>query len=87
MALVKPEPAVEARARVRQFIVDNFYVADPAGLDDEASLIDSGIVDSTGVLELIAFLESEFGVSIADAEVTPENLETVGRIARFLAGK
>lgn len=87
MALLKPDPQLALAARVRHFIVENFYVPDGTALGDETSLIESGIVDSTGVLELIAFLEAEFGISVADAEVTPENLETVGRIARYVAGK
>lgn len=87
MALLKPDPQLELAARVRRFVVDNFYVPDGAALGDETSLIESGIVDSTGVLELIAFLEAEFGVAVADAEVTPDNLETIGRIARYVAGK
>lgn len=73
--------------RVRRFIIENFYVPDPASLGDEASLLELAIVDSTGVLEIVAFLESEFGVTVEDADLTPENLETIGRIARFVARK
>jgi acyl carrier protein len=73
--------------RVRQFIMENFYVSDPADLADDSLLVTSGIVDSTGMLELIAFVESEFDVRIGDAEMTPENLESIGRIAAFVARK
>jgi acyl carrier protein len=75
------------RERVKQFIIENFYVADPSCITDDTSLIDEGFVDSTGMLEVIAFIESEFGVSISDLEMTPENLETIGRIARFVSDK
>jgi acyl carrier protein len=73
--------------RVRQFVVDNFYVSDPAELKNDTSLVGAGYVDSTGMLEIIAFLESEYGVKISDEETTPENLETIDRIASFVQRK
>lgn len=78
---------MDVQARVKQFIVDNFYVSDPAELGAETSLITGGYVDSTGMLEVITFLESEFGIRIKDQEMVPENLETIGRIAGFVARK
>jgi acyl carrier protein len=76
-----------AHQRIRQFVVDNFYISDPAQLADETSLVTSGYVDSTGMLEVISFLESEFGIRISDQETTPENLESIARIAAFVARK
>lgn len=73
--------------RVRQFVIENFYVTDPSSIDDDTLLVTNGIVDSTGMLEVIAFLEEQFGIKIADQEMTPENLESVSRIARFVARK
>jgi acyl carrier protein len=73
--------------RVRQFIQDNFHVADAEAMSDDASLVTSGVVDSTGMLEIIGFLETEFGIRISDQETTPENLETIGRIATFTVRK
>ena len=78
---------MEIQQRVRQFISENFYVSDAAALTDDASLITAGVVDSTGMLEVITFLESEYKISIDDREMTPENLETIVRIARFVAQK
>jgi acyl carrier protein len=72
---------------VRAFILTNFYVADPEGFSDEDSLISSGIVDSTGILEVIGFLESELGIRVEDGDVTMENLGTIRRIAAFAARK
>jgi acyl carrier protein len=77
----------DPKEAVRQFIISNFYVANPDDLKDETSLLDSGMVDSTGVLEVIAFLESEFGVKVADAEIVPDNLDGVARIAAFIERK
>jgi acyl carrier protein len=73
--------------RVRQFIIENFYVSDPAELADGASLIQGGWIDSTGMLEMIAFLEGEYGIRIADTEMVPENLDSVDRIAAFVDRK
>jgi len=78
---------MEFLQRVRQFISENFYVSDETTLADDASLIKTGVVDSTGMLEVIAFLEGEYGISITDNEMIPENLETIGRIASFVAHK
>lgn len=78
---------VDVRGQIREFVLSNFYV--PAGdvLTDEASLFDGGYVDSTGVLELIAFIESRFGITVADAETVPENLDSIARVARFVERK
>jgi acyl carrier protein len=73
--------------RVRQFVLEYFYVSDPAELTDEISLIDSGIVDSTGMLEIILFLEGEYGFHVEDHETIPENLETISRIAAYVDRK
>jgi len=78
---------VTIEQRIRQFIVENFYVSDPAELADDTSLITSGFVDSTGMLEVISFLEADFGIRIRDQEMVPENLETIARIAAFIDRK
>lgn len=72
---------------VKQFIVENFYVSDPTELAPETSLIASGYVDSTGMLELMSFVEGEYGIRIEEDEATPENLESLARIAAFVARK
>ena len=72
--------------RVKEFVTANFYV-EPASLADDASLLEHGIVDSTGVLEVVSFLEAEFGIAVADEELLPENLDSIGRISAFVARK
>lgn len=72
---------------LRDHILEMFYVSDPSELTDELSLIDSGLVDSTGMLDIILFIEGEYGFHVEDWETTPENLETIGRIAAFVARK
>ena len=73
--------------RLRQFVIENFYVSEPAELHDDTLLVSGGYVDSTGMLEVIGFLEQEFDIRIADQEMTPENLDSISRMAAFLARK
>ncbi len=72
--------------RVRQFIFDNFYV-DAAAVGDDTSLLAEGIVDSTGMLELVAFIEGEYGIRVEDKDLIPANLETLARIDGFVSRK
>ena len=73
--------------QVRDFVAAKFYVADPKSLEDRTSLLDHGIIDSTGVLEVIMFIETTFGVTVEDSEMLPENLDSIERIAAFVARK
>lgn len=78
---------MSTRDRIAMFIKTSFYV--PAGLDisDDTSLLDAGIIDSTGTLEVITFLETELGVRVEDHEISSENFDSVNRIAAFVARK
>ena len=78
---------MDIKALVRTFVTTNFYIADPQMLTDSASLLDQGIIDSTGVLEVIGFLEDTFGITIADEEMLPANLDSIERISAFVARK
>lgn len=73
--------------RVRAFVLRNFYVPDPDAVGDTTSLLDAGIIDSTGVLELIEFVEDAFRVTVDESEMLPENLDSVAAIAAFVAHK
>lgn len=78
----------DIRKTLRDFITENFlFRADEQALTDDQSLLDSGIVDSTGVLEVIAFLEQTWSISVADSEIVPENLDSVSRIATYVESK
>ncbi len=72
---------------VRAFIESNFYVPDAKEISDDTSLLERGIVDSTGVLEVTTFLESHYGIKIADDEIVPENLDTIANIVAFVKRK
>ncbi len=73
--------------RVRQFVTENFYVSDSSELTNDTLLVTGGVVDSTGMLEIIAFLETEFGIRVDDGDTIPENLESIARIAAFVKRK
>lgn len=78
----------EIRDKIRTFLVENFLVLDEATeLDDGESLLEMGIIDSTGVLELVGFLEQAFGLGVQDQEVIPENLDTVDNVVTYVVGK
>ncbi|HEU0225509.1 MAG TPA: acyl carrier protein [Steroidobacteraceae bacterium] len=74
--------------QVRRFILENYlFTDDPAQLGLDDSLLGRGIVDSTGMLEIILFIEEQLGVKVADSEMIPENLDSVNRIAAFVTSK
>ncbi len=78
---------MQVQERVKRFIVENFYVAEPEELTADTSLLTGGYVDSTGMLEVVQFLEEEYRLEVADQEMVPANLETIARIAAFVARK
>ena len=73
--------------RVRAFVLESFYIPDPEELTDDMSLIDSGIVDFDRMLDVILFVEDEFGIKVLDLETTAENLETISRISAYVTRK
>jgi acyl carrier protein len=75
------------KQKIKQFILKNFLFTEDGVLPDEESLVRKGVIDSTGVLELIMFLEENFGIKIADEEMVPENLDSVACIVAFLDRK
>jgi acyl carrier protein len=73
---------------IRDFVVTNFlYGQEDHNLTSDQSLLENGIIDSTGVLELVAFLEQRFGIAVADRELLPENLDSVQNASAFVARK
>jgi acyl carrier protein len=73
---------------IRRFIAENFLFRDEAdAIANEASLLDAGIIDSTGVLELVCFLETTFGIEVADEDMLPENLDSIRAITSYVGRK
>jgi acyl carrier protein len=80
--------SAQVSTKVREFIKDNFMFRDDrADLADAESLLDAGLIDSTGILELVAFIETEFSIQMADTDIVPENLDSVETIVRYVDGK
>ncbi len=74
--------------KVREYVIENFLVGDDeAGFSDEQSFLETGLIDSTGILEVIFFLEEQFDLEIDDEEMVPENLDSVASIGRFVLSK
>jgi acyl carrier protein len=73
---------------LKDFICKNFlFTSDAVNIEDDTSFLESGIVDSTGILELIDFLEEKFEIQIENREVIPENLDSLNNIERFISTK
>ncbi|HYI93892.1 MAG TPA: acyl carrier protein [Bryobacteraceae bacterium] len=76
------------KEKLRSFVVENFLFGQEDGLlGDDDSFIDRGMIDSTGVLELVQFLEETFRVEVTDEEMVPENLDSIFNLTRFVCGK
>lgn len=74
--------------KIRTFIFSNFlFDADEGALDNDTSFMEQGIIDSTGVLELVEWLEETFSIKVEDEELVPENLDSVNRLGQFIARK
>ena len=77
----------DIKTTIKQFIIDNFLFGDDSGLEDDTSFLEEGIIDSTGMLELITFLEEEFAMQLDDEELIPENLDSINNLLAFLSKK
>ncbi|MGB2643173.1 MAG: acyl carrier protein [Candidatus Acidiferrum sp.] len=76
-----------AKDRIRSFVLENFPLARARGVKDGDELLESGIVDSLGILDLVAFLESEFALHIQDDDLMPENFRSIESIVKFTEQK
>jgi acyl carrier protein len=78
----------QVRAQLLDFVVTNFLFGDTSRAPgDEDSLVEGGIIDSTGVMELIEFLESQFGIEVSDEDTVPRNLDTIANLTLFVLRK
>ena len=72
---------------IRQFLEQNFLFSGRQTIRDQDSFLENGVLDSTGVLELVGFLERTFSVAVADEEMTPDNLDSITRVADYVRRK
>jgi acyl carrier protein len=78
----------EISLKLRAFITDNFlFGRKDENIQEEDSLIENGVIDSTGVLQLVSFIECNFGVHVEDDEIIPDNLDSLSKLTLFVSGK
>ena len=73
--------------QLRTYIIENFLFGDDKGFYDSVSFLESGILDSTGILEVIGFLEENFSIKVEDEELIPENLDSIKNLVGYLGRK
>ena len=79
---------MSTEAKLRKYILETYlFTTDDSALANDDSFLDKGIIDSTGILELVTYLEQEFGLTIADEELLPENLDSINNLVNFVAQK
>ncbi len=79
---------LDIRQQIHRYILENFlFTDDDEALDDEASFLEEGIVDSTGILELVMFVEETFGITVKDDELLPENFDSVVQLTSYVLRK
>ena len=78
----------EIKAKIRAYILESFlYGGSDDAVADDDSFLEKGIIDSTGILELVGFIEETFSVKVADEELIPENMDSINKLGHFIAGK
>ena len=74
-------------SELREFITENFLFGQDIALADDESFLEQGIIDSTGVLELVTFIEDKYQITVDDSELVPDNLDSIQRLVRFVQSK
>jgi len=75
---------MDTTSLVREFVVENFLFGDGEALKEDTSFMEEGIIDSTGILELVFFLEETFDIKVEDAELVPENFDSLIRVSKYI---
>ncbi|MDA8138773.1 MAG: acyl carrier protein [Desulfobacteraceae bacterium] len=78
---------MDLKPKLRAFVIDHFLFGEANGLKDDTLFIETGIIDSTGVMEIVQFLEKEFAIHVADKELIPENLNSINNLSEYLSRK
>lgn len=79
---------MEIEQQLRNFILENYlFTDDQSALGNDDSFLNKGIIDSTGILELIFFIEENFGIKVEDEEMIPENLDSITNVVKFISSK
>ncbi|MDH5202710.1 MAG: acyl carrier protein [Nitrospirota bacterium] len=79
---------MQLKFEIRHFIIDNFlYGQDDNDFRDDISFLEKGLIDSTGILELVSFVEEKYEISVADEELIPDNFDSVNKLSAFISKK
>jgi acyl carrier protein len=78
---------MDASTTIRQFIIENFLFEEDNNLKEDTSFLESGTIDSTGILELVSYLEETYGIIVEDEEMIPENLDSITNMVTYLERK
>jgi len=74
-------------ATIRQFIIENFMLGEDENLEEDTSFLESGVIDSTGILELVSFIEETFEIAVKDEELVPESLDSIANVVQYVRKK
>ena len=77
----------DIQSDIYNFVVENFLFGKADGLTDDDSLVGKGVIDSTGVLELVSFVQEHFGIRMEDQEIIPDNLDSIKKLVAFVTRK
>ena len=75
------------KRKIRNFIIENFLFEEDDSLKEDTSFLESGIIDSTGILELVMFIEETYGINVEDDEIIPENLDSISNVVAYVNRK
>jgi acyl carrier protein len=78
---------MNVQSDIREYIVDTFLFGEDDALTDESSFLAEGIIDSTGIMQLVSFLQDHYRITIEDEELVPDNLDSIQKITRFIEDK
>ena len=79
---------MQLKSEIRHFIIENFlYGQDDNDVKDDVSFLEEGLIDSTGVLELVSFIEEKYGISVDDEELVPDNFDSIDKLSVFITSK
>ena len=88
MSHTEQKTLIDLKSNIRQFIVDNFlFGSEEEPFDDDDSFLEKGIIDSTGVLELIEYIEENYNIKVEDDELVPENLDSLNNVTAYIMRK
>ena len=79
---------MQLKSEIRHFIIENYlYGQDGNDFADDVSFLENGLIDSTGVLELVSFVQEKYGISVADEELIPDNFDSIQNLSAFIIKK